>query len=146
MHVSVEYNQKSFGFFFSPVFVDFPDLQQTLQDDFARYKDTGALPDYFGRDTAYDRPDDIKDSGLMHIHLCIDGKQFDAPPKGADLRDPKTVQWYRTSNTALVYAQNLLDENSYSLIALFHPVAHFNAQNYDRMRILAAYAREFRDS
>lgn len=143
MHVTVEYHPQSYGYYLSPVFVKFPALEKTLIADFEIYKATGTLPHYFGRDTAYDRPDDIQDSGLFHIHLALDNDTFSPPPKGADLTDSKTVQWYRKSDTALVYAQNLLDENRYSLIAVFTPPAHDKAKNYDRMRILAGYAREF---
>lgn len=143
MHVTVEYHPKSYGYYLSPVFVTFPALEKSLIADFEIYKATGNLPHYFGRDTAYDRPEDIQDSGLFHIHLALDNDTFSAPPPGADLTDRKTVQWYRTSDTALVYAQNLLDENRYSLIAVFTPPAHDKAKNYDRMRILADYAREF---
>lgn len=145
MHVTVEYNESSYGYFFAPVFVEFPSLKQSLLDDFAIYKATGKLPGYFGRDTGYDRPPDIKDAELMHLHLALGANSFSAPPKSANLSDPKTVQWHRTSNTALVYSQNLYDENRYSLIALFHPVAHMSANNDDRMRRLAQYSRDFRE-
>lgn len=144
MHVTVDYFEKSYNYFFAPVFVEFPSLKQSLLDDFAAYKSTGELPDYFGRDTRYDRPADIIDAELMHLHLKLGKNDFDLPPKQANLSDTQTIQWYRTSNTALVYSQNLLDENSYSLIALFHPVAHMSANNDDRMRVLAQYSRDFR--
>lgn len=44
MQVTVEYNQDSFDYFFSPVFVEFPDLKQTLVDDFIIYKSTERCP------------------------------------------------------------------------------------------------------
>lgn len=77
MQVTVEYNQDSFDYFFSPVFVEFPDLKQTLVDDFIIYKSTGTLPSYFGRDTSYHRPPDIEDAGLMHLHLAIGENKFE---------------------------------------------------------------------
>jgi mRNA interferase YafO len=146
LHVTVEYNASSYAYFFAPVFVEFPSLKQSLLDDFAAYKATGKLPEYFGRDTGYERPSDIIDAELMHLHLALGSNAFSAPPNGANLSDPKTAQWHRTSNTALVYSQNLIDENRYSLIALFHPVAHMSANNDDRMRVLAQYSRDFRSS
>jgi mRNA interferase YafO len=146
LRVTVDYNTDSFEYYLSPVFVEFPSLRQSLLEDFIQYKETGKLPHYFGRDTAYDRPDDIQDSGLMHIHLELGDDKFEAPPKHVDLSDPKTLQWYRRSDTSLVYAQAVSDENCYSLIAVFTPPAHTKAQNYDRMRILANYARIFSDS
>lgn len=141
MHVTVECNRDSYDYYLAPVFVQFPTLETAILEDFKSYKETGKLPDYFGRDTAYDRPDDIQDSGLWHIHLSLGDDKFKAQARG--LQDQKTIQWNRTSDTALVYARGLIDENSYSLIAVFTPPAHNKAQNYDRMRILAGYARSF---
>lgn len=146
MQVTVEYNQDSFDYFFSPVFVEFPDLKQTLVDHFIIYKSTGTLPSYFGRDTSYHRPPDIEDAGLMHLHLAIGENKFEPIKNGTDISTPQKLQWHKTSNTALVYAQNLFDENRYSLIALFHPVAHMSANNHNRMRVLAGYARDFRNT
>ncbi|HEY0209503.1 type II toxin-antitoxin system YafO family toxin [Acerihabitans sp.] len=143
MHITVEYNVDSYEYYLSPVFLQFPGLDKTLLEDFRNYKATGKLPDYFGRDTAYDRPDDIQDSGLWHVHLSINGDRFITPPRHANLADPVVLQWYRTSDTALVYAKSLLDENSYSLIAVFTPPAHRKANDEDRMRRLADYARKF---
>ncbi|MGV2880121.1 hypothetical protein D9O29_08910 [Pantoea vagans] len=142
MHVTVTYNVKSYGFFFQPIFVEFPHLKQSLLDDFAVYKATNQLPHYFGRDTDYERPEDIIGSGLMHIHLGLHEKKL-VTPQGKEI-DSTTPQWDRTSDSALLYAQNLTDENQYSLIALFDPGAHKKAQDYERMRRLASYAHEFR--
>ncbi len=143
MHITVEYNQDSYGYYLSPVFVSFPLLEASLLEDFKNYKETGTLPHYFGRDTAYDRPDDIQGSGLWHIHLAINGDDFKTPPNNDNSKDQKTLQWFRTSDTALVYARGLLDENSYSLIAVFTPPAHRKASDEDRMRKLAKFARDF---
>lgn len=142
MRVTVTYNVKSYDFFFKPIFVEFPDLKQSLLDDFALYKSSGQLPEYFGRDTDYARPQEIVGSGLMHIHLGLHEKKF-VTPQGKPI-DANTPQWDRTSDSALLYAQNLLDENQYSLIALFDPGAHAKAQDYDRMKRLAAFAHEFK--
>ncbi|HFR4133256.1 type II toxin-antitoxin system YafO family toxin [Raoultella ornithinolytica] len=143
MHVTVECNPQSYEYYLSPVFVRFPSLEASLLEDFRMYKATGVLPHYFGRDTTYDRPVEIQDSGLWHIHLSLGDDGFLPPPKNANLQDPKEMQWYRRSDTALVYAKGLIDENSYSLIAVFTPPAHDKANNLDRMKILAGYAREF---
>lgn len=146
MHITVDYNRDSYDYYLSPVFVQFPSLEKTLLEDFKSYKATGKLPDYFGRDTAYDRPNDIQDSGLWHIHLSLGNDKFKVNPKSGTATDQKTIQWNRTSDTALVYARGLLDENSYSLIAVFTPPAHAKANNDGRMRILAGYARSFSSS
>lgn len=144
MHVTVTYNVKSYDFFFKPIFTQFPALQQSLIDDFEAYKATKKLPHYFGRDTNYERPADIAGLGLMHIHLAMGGQKL-VTPQGKDINQ-NTSQWDRTSNSALLYAQNIFDENAYSLIALFDPHAHQKARDYERMRLLASYANEFRNA
>ncbi len=143
MHVTVTYNVKSYAHFFKPIFVEFPHLEKSLLDDFTAYKATGQLPSYFGRDTDYARPADIIGSGLMHIHLGLHGKKL-VTPQGKPI-DSNTSQWNRTSDSALLYAQNLVDENCYSLVALFDPGAHAKARDEERMRLLASYASEFRN-
>lgn len=149
MHLSVTYNPKTYDRFFAPVFTKFPSLEQSLLDDFVIYKATGKLPHYFGRDTLYDRPDEVKDAHMWHIHLELGMNKFEPPitPKGKHARKPDqaTVQWHRTSDTCLVYVQNILDENQYSLLAVFHPWAHAEGQDYRQMRELAAVAKEFRE-
>jgi mRNA interferase YafO len=142
MNVTVTYNKKSYDHFFRPIFIEHPHLEQSLLDDFKRYKETNTLPDYFGRDTNYLRPCDIEHKKLMHIHLALHGKKLKTPD-GGDI-DVKTSQWNRTSDSALIYSQNIFDDSHYSLIALFDPGAHLKAQNYPRMRILASYGEEFR--
>jgi len=144
LHVTVEYNASSKEFFFAPIFAEFPSLEQSLLDDFKIYKATGVLPDYFGRDTDYSRPEDIIGSGLKHIHLILGEEKF-KEPKNSKGEDALTRQWNRTSDACLLYVQNIYNEHSYSLIALFHPGAHMKAQDYDRMRKLASYARAFQD-
>lgn len=143
MHITVDYNLDSYDYYLAPVFVSFPELEKTLLTDFLKYKSTGDLPHYFGRDTTYDRPADIQGSGLWHIHLALGSDGFKLKGNAASPSDQKTIQWNRTSDTALVYAKGLIDENSYSLIAVFTPSAHDKANNCDRMRVLAGYARDF---
>lgn len=150
MQISVTYNPQTYDRFFAPVFVQFPGLEQSLLDNFATYKAAGKLPDIFGRDTLYDRPEDIKDAQLWHMHLEVGNNKFPKPtaPRGKKNPPPDqaTIQWFRTSDTCLVYAQNILDEHSYSLLAVFHPWAHAQGQDYKQMRELAVIAREFRET
>lgn len=143
MSVSAEYNPNSREYYVDPVFDTYPRLEASLLEDFIIYKSTGKLPDYFGRDTLYDDPEDIQDAELRHIHLQLGDDVFKPTPTWVNLADSQSVQWERTSDTALVYAQNLHDEKSYTLIAVFTPPAHNKARNYSRMRILAGYARDF---
>lgn len=143
MGVNADYNKDSYNLYLKAVFQKYPDLESRLLADFIRYKSTGELPDYFGRDTLYDDPEDIRDAELRHIHFEIGTHVFGPLPKWVDLTDKQAIQWERTNNTALVYARNLLDENQYTLIAVFTPYAHETAREYPKMRELAGYARKF---
>ncbi|HGL3854427.1 TPA: type II toxin-antitoxin system YafO family toxin [Klebsiella aerogenes] len=149
MQISVTYHSQTYDRFFAPVFAVFPDLEQSILKDFALYKSTGMLPTYFGRDTLYDRPEDIQKAKMWHLHLEIGGNKFPPPyaPKGrkAPQPDQQTLQWSRTSDSCLVYAQNEMNENCYSLLAVFHPYAHAEAQDYRQLRELAGLAQDFRE-
>lgn len=50
MHVEVSINPETRAEFFDEVFLKFPELESSIIDDFKRYKATGELPHYFGRD------------------------------------------------------------------------------------------------
>lgn len=143
MTVSVEFHQDTYDYFFAVTFSSFPGLKESLVADFQKYKNTGMLPHYFGRDTCYSRPPEIIDSGLMHIHLELGNNAFQ--PKPGKTLDTLT-QWERTSDSALLYSQNLYDESRFSLIAIFHPVAHLSARDEERMRLLASFAKEYRNT
>ncbi|WP_317987433.1 type II toxin-antitoxin system YafO family toxin [Photorhabdus antumapuensis] len=111
--------------------------------DFKHYKETGEVPDYFGRDVAYTQPEAAYKSCMMHIHLCFPPDSF---PKNR-------VQYYRTcksnspeNDACLVYVQGLLEENKYSLLAIMHPDVHGKARNPKIMSYLARIAQDFRDN
>jgi mRNA interferase YafO len=143
--VIVEYNKDSYDFYLKQVFNGFPGLEQQLLDDFIIYKSTGRLPDYFGRDTLYTDPSDIQDAELRHIHFEVGNDKFKLPTGWRNLTSQQ-LQWVKTTNTALVYTKHLLNEDHYSLIAVFTPLAHMKARDYGRMRVLAGYARKFHES
>ena len=146
MKINVSYNPETYDYYCAPVFLQFPSLEQDLLNDFARYKETGVLAHYFGRDTDYSRPDEIAGRGLMHLHVKLGNNDFDSLPKFIDKNDKQQLQWYRTTNSAVVYSQNIISENHYSIIAVFHPYAHLNANNDERMKKLADVATRFRES
>ncbi|MCS0734459.1 type II toxin-antitoxin system YafO family toxin [Escherichia coli] len=146
MQISVTYHPETYEHFFAPVFAVFPELEQSIIKDFTQYKATGMLPGYFGRDTLYDRPEDVKDAKMWHLHLELGNNKFPKPSgRMSTSTDQVTLQWYRTSDSCLVYAQNELNENCYSLLAVFHPYAHEEARNYRQIRYLAGLAREFKE-
>jgi len=148
LHITATYNAHTYDRYFAPVFARFPTLEQSLLEDFITYKATGKLPHYFGRDTLYDRPDEIKAVQLRHMHFELGNNMFkplaELGGKRPHTPDPSTVQWYKTSDTCLVYIQNIVDEHCYSLLAVFHPWAHAEGQDYKQMKELAAIAEKFR--
>ncbi|EQC00044.1 MULTISPECIES: type II toxin-antitoxin system YafO family toxin [Photorhabdus] len=141
--VDVSINEYTRKDFFDDVFLKHPDLEQAILQDFKHYKETGEVPDYFGRDVAYTQPEAAYKSCMMHIHLCF-------PP---DSFPTNRVQYYRTcksnspeNDACLVYVQGLLEENKYSLLAIMHPDAHGKARNPKIMSYLARIAQNFRDN
>ena len=70
--------------------------QEALVADFRHYKESGELPDTFGRDVGYDHPHTyplVKAEQVAHIHLT-DGEH---PWPG------RMLQFHRTSDIHLVY-------------------------------------------
>ena len=149
MQISVTYHPQTYARFFVPVFTVFPELEQSIINAITVYKTSGMLPTYFGRDTLYDRPEEVKAAKMWHLHLEIGNNKFPAPyaPKGKNSPPPDqaTLQWHRVSNSCLVYAQNEMSENCYSLLAVLHPYAHEDGRDYLQMTYLATLAKQFRE-
>lgn len=144
MTVNVEFNSETYDEFFKGILKEYPELLGNLEQDFADYieSDRLSVPDYFGRDAPYMRPESAVNTGLMHIHIAI-------PPT---IFPNNRAQYYRTcpkdapqQDAALIYTQGLYEEDRYSLIALLHPSAHAQARDYQTMRYLIAVAERFRD-
>lgn len=129
--------------FFKDFFIRFPELEQAIIDDFTRYKETGELPSYFGRDVAYTQPYAAFKSGLMHIHLALPPKSFSVNLPQADRVCRKGVP---DDDACLVYVQGLMEENTYSLIAVMHPDAHGEARRPEIMNYLCRIAQDFKDN
>ena len=112
------------------------DERDALISDFKRYKETGELPDTFGRDEHYDHPytlSAVQSEELRHLHINENGWPLNV------------VQWGRTSDTHLVYCQGFIDSESYALLTYLSPDAHNQARNNDIMLNLAKSAGRFRD-
>ncbi|EQC00760.1 type II toxin-antitoxin system YafO family toxin [Photorhabdus temperata] len=71
MSLNVSINPKTKKELFDEVIAKFPDLEKKIINDFRTYKETGVVPDYFGRDVCYTQPQLALDVGLMHIHIAI---------------------------------------------------------------------------
>lgn len=106
--------------------------------DFKSYKLTGNAPEFFGRDVPYDHPNNLPivlAEKIQHIHL---GNE-DAP------LPLKKVQFYKTSDTHLVYCQGALNANCYLLMTILSPDGHEQAKSRDIMFKLGIMAEKFRN-
>lgn len=110
---------------------------EALKKDFINYKNTGVLPDNFGRDVLYDHPytpRKVLDNDVWHLHL-----------KTASVVWPPYFQPYqRTSDDHLVYCQGMLHDDHYLFIALLTPDAHQLARNANQMWRIGDLAERFR--
>lgn len=115
-----------------------PDDLANLVKDFKKYKEEGMQPDTFGRDAPYDHPHSlpsIRQEEVRHIHL----------QDGISHWDVRTIQYYRTSDTHLVYCQGAMYDDRFLLITLLKPDAHDQARNNDIMMAIAKQAAHFRE-
>lgn len=110
---------------------------QLLKQDFIKYKTEGLLPNYFGKDTAYNHshtPRLVLFHQVQHLHL----RPFSNP--WASQLDIK----YRTSDYHLVYCQGMLETNYYLFIAVLNPNAHQLATQLNIMHKIGVAADKFR--
>lgn len=108
-----------------------------IKEDFRRYKETGDLPDTFGRDVPYDSDvtlDSVRSEEIWHLHLSGEDTSWSI----------NLVQFSRTSDTHLVYCEHALYPGIYLLITLLSPDAHSQARNNNVMTHIAEVAKRFR--
>ena len=109
----------------------------SLESDFIQYKSTGDTPESFGRDVPYDHPNTLpilQAGEVYHLHL--------ADPEKPWLH--RKMQYYRTSDTHLVYCQAILKDHCYLLIAILKPNAHEQARSNNIMHKIGLVAEKFR--
>jgi len=109
-----------------------------LERDFKKYKVEGMQPDTFGRDALYDHPHSlpsIRQEEVRHIHLQDERSDWNI----------RTIQYYRTSDTHLVYCRGAIFDDRFLLITLLKPDAHNQARNNDIMTAIAKQAKIFRE-
>ena len=109
-----------------------------LVNDFKSYKLTGNVPEHFGRDVAYDHPNNLPivlTEEVQHIHLGSEDKPLPL----------RKLQFYQTSDIHLVYCQGSLDDNCYLLMTILSPDAHKQAKSRDIMFKLGVMAEKFRN-
>lgn len=110
---------------------------EQLINDFRQYKETGLLPDTFGRDVRYDHPNTyplVKLEEVSHIHLTDGDHPWPI----------WIVQYKRTSDIHLVYCQGAISTDCYLLIAILSPDAHQQARNNSIMANIGRTAELFR--
>lgn len=110
----------------------------SLVKDFKKYKEEGMEPGTFGRDALYDHPHSLpstRQEEVRHIHL----------QDGSSHWNVRTIQYYRTSDTHLVYCQGAMHDGRFLLITLLKPDAHNQARNNDIMMAIATQAARFRE-
>lgn len=76
MEIEISINKDTRKGFIDEIFLKHPKLEQLIIDDFYRYKTSGKLPSYFGRDVAFTEPYVAFKSGMMHIHLKFPPGKF----------------------------------------------------------------------
>lgn len=111
---------------------------ENLLSDFRQYKDSGVLPDTFGRDVPYDHPSNlplIRSEEVQHLHL----KPANTPGWPTHL-----APFRRTSDIHLVYCQGAIHPQYYYLMLILAPEAHQQARDNNRMFKLARMAESFR--
>lgn len=109
----------------------------SLVNEFKGYKQSNVAPLSFGRDAHYDHPNNlpiIQKEEVQHIHLADPAHPWPS----------YKVQFYKTSDTHLVYCQGVNHPEHYALLAILSPDAHEQARNNDIMYRLGKMAELFR--
>lgn len=108
-----------------------------LVNDFRQYKETGRLPDTFGRDALYDHAYTyplVKAEQVAHIHMADGDHPWPV----------WQVQFKRTSDIHLVYCAGATHADCYLLIAILAPDAHQQARSNNVMAQIGRAAELFR--
>lgn len=111
---------------------------KNLLEDFRQYKQTGVLPDTFGRDVPYDHPSNlplIRSEEVQHLHL---------KPSNTPEWPVRLAQFRRTSDVHLVYCQGASNIQCYYLMLILAPDAHQQASDNNMMFKLGSMAERFR--
>jgi mRNA interferase YafO len=112
-----------------------PTLLAAIRDRFLDYKQTGKVPDTFGRDVQYTRPESVKESDLWHIHI-----------KDATSRNwekPWIQVFNMTSDTALIYTMGAKNPGHYLIISIIENAHTYYGGTEKYLRAMAEIARNF---
>lgn len=105
--------------------------------EFITYKETNNPGHYFGRDADFYKPQKAIEEELFHIHL------LDVSMKGYK-RKQMLDQYYRTSDSFLIYCHGIASPDHYLLIDILWADGHKKINDDDLMNNYAAFAESFR--
>lgn len=133
----VEINPETRAKFLEPSFLKYPDLENQLIAEFKYCKDNNASTSTFGNDSAFTFPPFAVEAQLYRFHIKLPNEQS----WSANIADYK-----KTSNTYLVYAKHMWDDNRYSILAVVNP-AHtlMPAGNNQLISYFSACAERFHE-
>lgn len=129
MALTAEYSQETWGEFFHPTFVVYPDLESQLKAEFVIYKSTGVPSDLLGRDSPFEFPPFAVAADVQHIHVNMHFQMT---------WSARQEHYNRTSDHYLIYTEHMWDSGRFLLMGLVTP-AHERMPARDT-RLLSYFA------
>jgi hypothetical protein len=116
---TVTFQSELYDVFSDKTVVDLDSLGQDLSNYFSDYS---KIP-YLGKDTPFERPDNIRDVELHHIHLYVDTVSC-------------LFTWNQksTSDSYIVYTYGFMNEDAYHIIDIIGDDAHRRCRDFSLMR------------
>lgn len=131
MKVTVTFEDKLLTSFSDKGVLDLKELEQDLYNYFSK----SSKASYLGKDGPFNRPDNIREVELHHLHFYVD--TVSCPSKWAEKS---------TSDSYIVYTYGFMDEEAYRVIDIIGDGAHKKCKNYSLMRDYKFLAEKFRNN
>lgn len=132
MKVNITFEEKLYDAFSDKAVVDLDALEQDLSTYFSSSK--SLRPYYLGKDAPFERPDNIRDTELHHIHFYVDTVSCHS-----------TWTQGSTSDSYIVYTYGYMNEEAYHVIDIIGNNAHKECRNHSLMRSYKLIAEDFRN-
>lgn len=132
MKVTVTFEDKLYDTFSDKKVADLNALEQDLTNYFSSSK--SSRPDYIGKDVPFERPDNITDVELHHIHFYVD-----------NVSCKSTWSQKSTSDSYIVYTYGFMNEEAYHVVDIIGDNAHQACKDYCLMRTYKVIAENFRN-
>lgn len=127
---------------FSVIADSFPGFEEQLRLDFIRFIESDRMeyPDYFGRDSIYNWPQEAEAEAVSHMHIALPPRVFQ---KSAliDRTNPRIPD----KDACLVYCEHAVSRGRILFLDFFYPDAHKMAHCKRTMQRLARNANLFHD-